>query len=365
MGEVASGAGRPLVDLVLPVHDATRPLRRAVESAVAGVEPALLRVTVVCHGLPRSAIEHQLTAVNPAMLRIVEFSDGIKSPAGPFNHGLSLASAPYVSIMGSDDYLEPGAMSAWIAHVRRRPVDAALVRLRHQSGEILHNPLARRGRSENVNVVKDRLFYRTAPLGLLRRTTVAALGLSFTERVPVGKDMNFSAQLWSSGGTFDYLRELPCYVIGSDAEGRITTMRRPVSQAMAAVVDLAGRRWVAASGSRVRRSLAIKLIRIHVLGAIAARPRAEDWHGSDVADLRSALERLLAVSPRALAPFSLADRALLAALRNPDAGPEHIYRAAELSRRARRMRLLMTRNPLRVVDRESSLVRYLLYRVSS
>ena len=81
----------------------------------------------------------------------------------------------------------------------RSGADAALARLRHQDGEVLHNPLVRWRRSKRLDPVKDRLFYRTSPLGLLKRSTLEFLGLKFQEGVRSGMDMSYGARLWTSG----------------------------------------------------------------------------------------------------------------------------------------------------------------------
>lgn len=352
------------VDVVVPVHDVTRPIRRTVESILDGTPAGRARVLVICHNIPTAGIEAQLTGLlESGDVELIHFVDGIRSPAGPFNHGLSVATAPYVSIMGSDDFLEPGAMAAWIAHVAGSNPDAALVPLRHQHGELLRNPLTRWHRSTRLDPVRDRLFYRTAPLGLLRLDVVRRLGLEFTAGMPVGKDMAFSARMWTAGTRIDYLRTAPAYVIGADAESRVTTQARPIHEAMAAVLDLVGRDWVAASSPGVRRSLVTKLLRIHVLGAVITRSSAGAWGPDDVADLRSSASAVAGHSPSAVAPLSRADRALLDAVLDSRSTVESLVSAAERHRTASRLDHILTRNPFRMLARESNLTRFLLYRL--
>ncbi|MET0302435.1 MAG: glycosyltransferase family 2 protein [Microbacteriaceae bacterium] len=360
----------PLVDVVIPVHTPARPIDRAVASVLdatpaAAPAPGTVRVTVVCHGIPSAVIRERLGALadDPAV-RLVEFSDGVRSPAGPFNHGLEQATGEYVSIMGSDDFLEPGAMADWVRAVEAERPDAALVRLRYQGAGILDNPLTRRGRSTQLDAVRDRLFYRTAPLGLLRRQLVVDLGLRFTERLPVGKDMAFSAQLWVDADRISYLREAGCYVIGDDADDRVTTMARPVVEAMAAPLDLVRRPWVRSGDEPVRRALVTKLLRIHVLGALRSRRTPASWSPADVAAVRDATVELLALSPRSVLPFSRAERALVDAARVAQS-PEDILQALARDARPGRIARILPRNLLHALDRESVLTRYVLYRVGS
>ena len=107
----------PLVDAVIAVHDPSRPIARAVASLQrSGLAAGTgLRITVVCHNIAVDAIAAQLPDPAAPGLRLMHLEDGIHSAAGPFNAGLAAATAPYVTIMGSDDSHQPGAIAAWLA----------------------------------------------------------------------------------------------------------------------------------------------------------------------------------------------------------------------------------------------------------
>lgn len=351
----------PVVDVVIAVHDVSRPIRRAVSSVLDG--SGLARVTVVCHGIAAAAVAEKLDGLDTAAIRVLEFSDGIRSPAGPFNFGLAQATAPYVAVMGSDDFLEPGAMAAWIRGAERTGADAAIARLRHQGGRVLHNPLVRWRRSQRLDPVRDRLFYRTAPLGLLRRATIDSLELRFDEGLLSGEDLAFSAKLWTSGARIDLMRDAPCYVIGGDATVRASTQPMTLDEGFRAIRGLLGRAWVSGLSPALRRSLAIKLIRVHVLGAVLARRTAESWSDGDLAELVQTVRRILSLSPGALAPLARADRDLLRAVSEPGVTPPSIAAAVAKHTAAGRLSRLVPRNPLCVFDREGSFIRYLLYRL--
>lgn len=355
----------PVVDVVIPVHDPSRPIARAVASVLTGTVPGSVRVIVVCHGLRADDVRESLGDVAGPDVRLLEFVDGIRSAAGPFNHGVAAATAEYVSVMGSDDFLEPDAMRLWVDYVTHERPDAALVRLRYQGAEKLHSPLARIGRSRRLDPVKDRIFYRTAPLGLLRTSLVKDLNLTFSEGFRTGDDLEFSARLWTSGGRIDYLRNLPCYVIGSDAETRTTTQPMSAEDFLQAIDALARSPWAHALPRPVKRSLAIKLTRIHLLGALVHRPLVTSWRGDDeVHTVREVLVGLTALSPGLLEPFSRAERRLLDALRRPDVSVDSIVAAIARFGSAGRIDRVLPRNPLRLVDRESTLTRYALYAIT-
>ena len=86
----------------------------------------------------------------------------------------------------------------------------------------------RRFHRGDLDPVRDRLAYRTAPLGLLKRETVERLGLRFPEGLPTGEDQAFSARLWFEGRGLRYAAGAPRYVVGADAVTRVSTTPRPL-----------------------------------------------------------------------------------------------------------------------------------------
>jgi hypothetical protein len=350
----------PFVDVVIACHDPSRPIERAVRSVLQDADVReQVRVTVVAHGLPAKPFEERLAGIEGAW-RVDSFTDGIQGPAGPFNHGLELAEGEYVSVMGSDDFLEPGAMSAWVRHVRAERPDALIAPIRIDGFALMPNPLTRLGRHRRLDAAKDRLFYRTAPLGLVRTDTLRRMGLRMTERVRTGEDVDFSIRLFALAPRVD-MPAVPAYVIGVDARERTTHARMSVEETLYPITQLLDDGLPAALTPRRRRALAIKLLRVSVLGAARARPDAADWRGDDEVEfLRTVMRRLVALAPRVLAPFNLADRDIVDAL-DGDGGVAAVVAAVDRARVAGRARRWFTRNPLRSFDRESMLRRYVLY----
>jgi hypothetical protein len=303
----------------------------------------------------------QFEGLSSSSLRVVEFADGIASATGPFNYGLDLATGEYVGVMGSDDFLEPGAMDAWTSEVLRNHPDVLLAALRHQNAGVLRNPLVRAWRRHKLDPVKDRLFYRSSPLGLMRRSVLNDLGLRFTEGVRSGEDLAVSSRLWATGARIDLASDAACYVIGSDADTRVTTAPMSAAVALAAVNDLAGRDWLATSPGPVRRALAVKLIRVHLLGAVLARPAVEAWDESSLDAVRSCLDALLRLGPDALDPFPRVDRELLDVVLDRRTGPGDIAAAVQGHAAGGRLARLLPREASHLFDREGVLVRYLLY----
>ena len=169
--------------------------------------------------------------------------------------------------------------------------------------------------------------------------------------------------LWSHASPIDFLADSPCYVIGADAADRVTMTPRPVSVAMYPLAHLIAQPWAIRLPPSVRRALAVKLLRIHVLGALRVRGDAADWGQQALAEFSGLVDRIIHFGPGCLRPFARADRSVLEAIRGaPNA--EHLMEAVAARSRAPWWATVVPRNPIFLADRESTLVRYLLYRVA-
>ena len=359
-----SAGASSTVEVVIAVHSAARPVRRAVDSVLR--DPVGADVVVVAHNLDPAALDPQLGDLVPAdaaRVRVVPLADGVHSPAGPFNAGIAQVRSEWFAIMGSDDWLEEGALSEWFAATGSSGAGAApdvvLAPLRHQSGEDVPTPLPRPGRTTALDAVRDRLFYRTAPLGLIRTATWRTTGAELDGRVRTGEDIEASARLWSSGARVDYARHAPRYVIGADATDRITTAPAPAADVLAAVVLTARARWACERPAPVRRSLAVKLARTHVLGLVTSRDtRGAALTEDDARALHEAMAAVHALSDAWRGAFTRADRWVLEACVRAGTTAAQIQAAA----RRRAAAAPWTRNvpsPVwHLLDRESTLVRY-------
>jgi hypothetical protein len=367
---VMPGSRAPSVDVVIAVHDASRPVGRAAASALAdGV--ATVRVIVVCHGVRASSFA-EFGDVSGAPITWIEYADGIHSPAGPFNYGIGASQADFVTVMGSDDYYEPGAMTVAIDRLGTDDPDALVLPLRHQSGEEVRNPLARRGHVHALDPVRDRMAYRTAPLALIRRSTLDRLALKFTPGLSTGEDIDFSARLWFSDARIDFHPGDPGYVIGADAQDRVTAEPLPARIEVAPVAALLKTKWAHSLGSARRRALAVKVLRIHVLGPLLRRVNATRADLSelqqdllseeDAAAYASLASDAVRLAPRTLVPFSRSDRKILDALARPHPNAGEIRLAAVAHAHSAAFDTLVPRNPLAAFDREGNVRRFVRYR---
>jgi len=322
-----------LVDLVIAVHDPRRPLARAVRSALeSGLDDEALRVTVVCHNIDEDEIAAALRPGLSERVRLLTLRDGIRSPAGPFNHGIDAADARFVSIMGSDDSLDPGALAAWAGLAEQRRLDVVIPVQRHPSRAVIRTPPVRFRRFAPLDPLRDRLVYRTAPLGLISTELVRRTGMRLTEGMPTGEDQEFSVQLTVSGAAIGYGWGLPSYVVGDDTADRTTHVRRTVDAEFEALSRLIDQPWFTALAITVRRAVAVKHVRIHVFSFIARRFDADDWAVGERDALTDLVARLDRVAPGFQDHLSRADVKALRALAD-DAVPLARVRALAAARR--------------------------------
>lgn len=342
----------PEVDVVIATHSVERPVARAVKSALYGSR-ASVRVTVVVHNMPigpvRTALKEFLD--NPR-LRIVEFTDGISSPAGPMNHGLSLATAPYTSLLGSDDELAQGAIDAWLGHAQEHSAGAVIARIDFSDGAVVPQPPVRPTKGVVRDPVKDRLAYRSAPLGLVSMEKFGHLRLR--EGLQTGEDIAYSARIWFSGEPIVYVRRLRGYVGHRDATDRVTRTHRPVAAELAFLSPLLREEWFHRLRPREREALAVKLLRVQLIGAASARVGA----GISTADQECFAQmraQLRAAAPGAEALLSRAERRLLLAVSDPKVSAENRELAATQLQRRFTAAGVLPRNLLRAFQAQAPL----------
>lgn len=341
------GTRAPLVDMIIAIHDVRRPLERAIRSVLPedGVRPDWLRVTIVCHNISANEIAARLPSDVVTSVRFRELFDGIHSAAGPFSHGIEQSEAEYLSIMGSDDHLEPGALSAWLDFARRHRLTAVIPPQRHARGQKVRTPPLRPFRTKSLHPVRDRLVYRTAPLGLMKRSAVDRLALAFALGVPTGEDQLFSAKLWFSGEAIGYARGAPAYVVGDDAPERTTLTHRSLQEEFRFIDELIVDPWFATLTERERRAVVTKLVRVHLFGAASRLSKDHAWTESDRTFLSGLISRLTRRSARFMKPLAIADRLLLDALMNEDISLKRIEELSLARRRFGRPPTLLTRDP--------------------
>ena len=178
---------------------------------------------------------------------------------------------------------------------------------------------------------------------------------ALTPGMRTGGDIALTLRLATTPGVrVDYAVDLPPYVIGTSGGDRITEAVRPITTELTAHQHLVGEPWVQALPVDARRSLAVKMLRIHALGAVRRRTDPLAWAPGEARTVQTLVQQLLALAPGAERALHRADRALVAdilAARDVD------DLAAASARRAAagRLDILLTPGPVDNLDPESTL----------
>ncbi|MBL3699725.1 glycosyltransferase family 2 protein [Leucobacter luti] len=343
----------PRVDVIVPVHTAARPIERAVASVVDGTV-APVRVLVVAHNVVPESIRASLgrLAGHPAV-ELLELADGIPSPAGPRNHGLDHATAQFFAFLDSDDTLAPGALDSWLALADDAAADAVLARIERGTGGAADPlPPTRPGRERALHAVKDRLAYRSEPVGLISRARFPRL--RFTPELLSGEDLAVSAELWFSGAAIAYDRSGPAYRFGDDAVDRVTANPRSLAADFAFLDAVSGSAWFRGLRRSERRVFGVKVFRLHFFDAVLARLHDRDGsgglaaHRAELAELVTRIER---IAPGSLALLSRRDRAAIAEVSSPAGTPDSVLTLLE-ARWLGGVDAMLTRNPFLSLHRQ-------------
>lgn len=362
----------PLVDVVIATHSARRQTERAVRSVLDGsrhgsgvatgngVDDVDVRVTVVCHGIAPDEITASWapTTLDDPRVRLLEHHDGVRSPAGPFTAGLDAAEAPWVSVLGSDDQLAPGALAHWLEVAERTGAEVVLAEIALDGAPVPTPPTRVRAarslrRHTDLDLVRDRLSYRSAPLGLLSRNAIARTGARLLPAAATGEDIPFITRLLD--GARVALADRAPYLVGTDADDRTTAVPRPVRDELLAVSALVDDPWFRALPTRRRTAVATKLLRIHLFGTVLNRPDPAWWTAEERGALAQITQGLLTVAPGCAAPLSVADHALLTALLDPAVPTTTMLDAAHARRRHGTPRTLLPHDWRYVLHREAPL----------
>lgn len=314
--------------VVIACHDPNRPIRRAVSSVLRS---SGVNVLVVAHNTELKGMRVALGSL-ASQVRVEPFADGIPSPAAPFNHGLDIADTKFVSIMGSDDVLETGAVDCWRVLSKRWDADMVLTRL-HQgkARRPIHAPAVRPWLYGVADPVRDRLFYRNAPLGLIRLSRLRELGIHMTEGLSVGEDIAFSARLYTSSRVV-VQRRGPGYLVGEDADNRVTEKPRPINEQLHHITDLLARNFISELDATTRESIAIKTLRILIFGVLDTREKSW-WSTNSREALAEYAQAVMDFAPGCEQVFSRADTALLDTILNPSISVDIMYSRAQARRK--------------------------------
>ncbi|WP_353112136.1 glycosyltransferase family A protein [Microbacterium sp.] len=317
------------IDVLVPIHAPTRPIARLVHSVLDGVV-APVRVLVVAHDTdPRAIAAAMGELADDPRVEIVPFEDGIRSPAGPLLHGLSLVSAPWFAKIDSDDFLAPGALDSWLRVAQEHGADAVIPRMVTEHGGRNFPTPPRRPFRRRLDPVRDRLSYRTSTMGLLSARLRDAAAPS--AGVPTGEDVLPSLRLWFGATRVVGADDAAAYVVGETAGDRVTESAVPLQSQLEFVAGLLDDPIWQGLSQRAAEAIVRKVLRVHVLGALALAP--DLYREVDREPVAEIVRALGDRAPGAVSALSRADAALVAVLAQGEAPPETVRRLAVARRR--------------------------------
>lgn len=291
------------IEAVIPLHDTARPIRRTVRSLLDQQRPlaaagATLEISIVCHNIAAASVRSVLgDELLDDCISLLELSDGIYSPAGPKNYALDRSGAEYITFVDSDDYLEPGALDAWLGAARRTGAAAVVAPIRMPGGAILASPRVRPSKPRIADPVRDGLATRSLPHGLLRRAELERIGFRYTAGLRSGEDLEPTLRLFFTGGPISYAYGSPAYCQTDDSgASRVTAEIGRLDEEFSWFAPLAQQDWLARASRTERSAIGTKLMRVHGIGALhrrgemAARALAGDASGGPAGSLWNAGE---------------------------------------------------------------------------
>lgn len=346
----------PLVDVVIPVHSKTRPIARAVSSILDHTD-ALVRVNVVAHNISEKVISDNLGAlVNDSRVRMLHLEDGIPSPAGPMNFGLDHCTAKFVTVMGSDDEFQAGAIDSWLNIQSEGGADFVIAQIRNVGGGLVPSPPARPRRRFKLDPVKDRLSYRSAPLGLLAREKFPQL--RFAANLASGEDLPYVTELWFTGKNIAFDRTGPAYLVHADADDRVTSNPRPISEDFAFLELIFNSTWGKSATNSERAAVGIKMIRGHLFDAVVNRAKSE-FSDSEREALAQIASYVSAWSGGAEKYLSILDHQVFIGILQKTLTIEKMMELISKRWNYRSVDVLVTKNPLRIFHSQAPLRTYI------
>ena len=361
------------IEVVIPVHDLERPFMRAVRS-VLDQSPELadlgvsLGATVVLHNLG-DAGEPQRPGPDTDGVTWLTCDDGVRSPAGPRNLALEQSTATYLSFLDSDDYLEPGSLAAWWKAAQPTGAAAVIAPLRTPQGAILPAPRIRPSKPQVLDPLKDGLAYRSVPYGLLRRSALSTIGFRYAEGLRTGEDIEATLKLWFRSGAVCYPYGAAAYHQTDDSgAGRVTSSINPLAEEFRWLERLLISGWLQEASLAERRTVALKILRVHGIGALVRRGAGGTQNGKALWDdtergyWAELSGRLFDFAGGSLPALSRRDAELTRAAATAKDVPA-LRAAVERHRASGRFGDLLTVNPLAVLSRDSVLRHYVAERL--
>lgn len=356
-GGMTQHSGDPLVEIVIPVHSTSRPIARAVSSALLaseGARPGQCRVTVVAHHVSADEVRAVLSAEQRAAVTVIECEDRGSTAAVPRNEALRRTTARYISFLDSDDTLDAGAVTRWLGIAERRGSDLVIPFQHHTGQRVDITPILRPFRCSNLDPVKDRLGYRSSGFGLVRVASAQEMHARFDECVRTGEDQSFVMALYQGAARIDYAPGLPGYLVHADAAVRVSRQPLPVRDQVAAALGVTRSPQPGSALSDLHGSYILKYIRVNFFPAVEQVVQAGHWDATQAHNAADIAQELVDSAHHVEQRLSRADIRVLRLLRS-GSDVSDLQAAMGARRHFATPAALLTQSPRWWLDRQSPL----------
>ena len=120
--------------------------------------------------------------------------------------------------------------------------------------------------------LKDELAYRSVPYGLLRRSVLTDIGFRYAEGLRTGEDIEATLKLWFRSGPVCYPYGAAAYHQTDDSgAGRVTSSLSNLKDEFTWLERLLASEWLQQATLAERRAVALKILRVHGIGALLRR----------------------------------------------------------------------------------------------
>ena len=163
---------------------------------------------------------------------------------------------------------------------------------------LVRSPPKRLWNTGTLDFAKDRLPYRSAPLGLMRRESVERLGLRLLDGARNGGDLPFVTRLWLLGRVVPS-RGQAAYVEHADAPVRVTHVAKPAREELNPVRVLLSDPLLGTMSAAQLEALATKILRRNLSDAVRKRDGGRALTVDDCEVIREIVNDLVMRAPRA------------------------------------------------------------------
>lgn len=288
---------QPLVEVIVPVHNALEDTRRCLESVLGDEDAPPLRLIVVNDGSDSATTQWlRTTAVEHPSVCLVEH-EGNLGYTHAVNTGLSESGAPYVVLLNSDTIVTRGWLQGMIRCAESHPQigivgplsNAAswqsVPKLKDESGGFAINPIPVGMNVQDlaaiVASVSRREYPRTPVLNgfcfMIKRAVIEAIGTMDAEAFPVGygEENDFCVRAATAG--FELAVADDVYVFHAKSKSFGQQRRKQLSRAgMEKLRAKHGDQRIDDLIERVSSLACLHDLRVAVQGVISAKQQAAD-----------------------------------------------------------------------------------------